>query len=146
MKTRVFLGLGTNLGDRRQNIENAVKLLDERLEMQHFAISGIYETKSWGFDGPDFMNAVVLYELESPDPFRLLGVCKDIEREMGRTGSPQYDKEGRRIYSDRLIDIDILLVGDMKIDTPELKVPHPLMEKRNFVMRPLKELMENINN
>ena len=114
--------------------------------MQHFAISGIYETKSWGFDGPDFMNAVVLYELESPDPFRLLSVCKDIEREMGRTGSPQYDKEGRRIYSDRLIDIDILLVGDMKIDTPELKVPHPLMEKRDFVMRPLKELMENINN
>ena len=146
MKTRVFLGLGTNLGDRRQNIENAVKLLDERLEMQHFAISGIYETKSWGFDGPDFMNAVVLYELESPDPFRLLSVCKNIEKEMGRTGSPQYDKEGRRIYSDRLIDIDILLVGDMKIDTPELKVPHPLMEKRDFVMRPLKELMENINN
>ena len=59
---------------------------------------------------------------------------------MGRRGVPEYDAEGRRIYRDRPIDIDILLCGDERVDTPELQVPHPLMHERDFVMRPLAEI------
>ena len=71
----------------------------------------------------------------------ILETCKDIERRMGRKGEPEYDEYGKRIYSSRPIDIDILLFGDHKIDCPELTVPHKLMYDRDFVMIPLKEIL-----
>ena len=93
------------------------------------------------------MNAAVLYELElkkgynpEAEGLMVLEICKDIERKLGRTGSPQYDDDGKRIYSDRTIDIDILLFGDNKIDCEELTVPHKFMYDRDFVMVPLKEI------
>lgn len=93
------------------------------------------------------MNAAVLYELElkkgynpEAEGLMVLEICKDIERKLGRTGSPQYDDDGKRIYSDRPIDIDILLFGDDNIDCEELTVPHKLMYERDFVMVPLKEI------
>ena len=73
----------------------------------------------------------------------ILEICKGIEERMGRTGVPQYDERGERIYSDRPIDIDILLLGDHKIDCPELTVPHKLMYERDFVMIPLNEIKIN---
>ena len=83
-----------------------------------------------------------MYELDLPKGYNpeaealmILEICKDIERRMGRTGEPQYDEKGERIYSDRPIDIDILLFGDNKIDCPELTVPHKLMYERDFVMK-----------
>ncbi|MCR4823919.1 MAG: 2-amino-4-hydroxy-6-hydroxymethyldihydropteridine diphosphokinase, partial [Bacteroidales bacterium] len=75
-------------------------------------------------------------------PQTLLRICKRIEREMGRRDAPEYDAEGRRIYHDRPIDIDILLYGDERVDTPDLQIPHPLMQQREFVMRPLREIFE----
>ena len=103
------------------------------------ALSSIIETPSWGFDGPDFLNCVVRYRT-ARRPETLLKICKRIERAMGRRGELEYDAEGRRIYRDRPIDIDILLCGDERVDTPELQIPHPLMHEREFVMRPLAEI------
>ena len=151
-KVRLYLGLGSNQGDRELNIEYAVSMLNIGLKTPYRAISSLVETEPWGFDSQQkFMNAVVLYELDLPDGYNaeaeglmILEICKDIERRMGRTGEPQYDEKGERIYSDRPIDIDILLLGDSKIDCPELTVPHKLMYERDFVMIPLNELRQSL--
>ena len=107
------------------------------------------ETEPWGFESEDkFLNAAVLYELRMKKGYNpeaeglmILEICKDIERRLGRTGKPQYNEKGERIYTSRPIDIDILLFGDNKIDCEELTVPHKLMYERDFVMIPLREIM-----
>ncbi len=147
-KVELYLGLGSNLGDRELNIEHAVAMLNVELKTPYKAISSMYETEPWGFESQQkFINAVVLYELDLPPGYNpeaeglmILEICKDIERRMGRNSGPHYDEKGERIYSDRPIDIDILLLGDDKIDCPELTVPHKLMYERDFVMIPLKEI------
>ena len=136
----VYLSLGTNLGDRQANIAEALCRLDAAIGRPYEALSSIVETKAWGFEGPDFLNCVVRYRT-ARRPQTLLQICKRIERAMGRRGAPEYDALGRRIYRDRPIDIDILLYGDERIDTPELQVPHPLMEQREFIMGPLREIL-----
>jgi 2-amino-4-hydroxy-6-hydroxymethyldihydropteridine diphosphokinase len=135
----VYLSLGTNQGDRRAQIDEALRRLDAAIGRPYEALSSIIETPAWGFEGPDFLNCVVRYRT-AKRPHTLLRICKKIERAMGRTGAPEYDAEGRRIYHDRPIDIDILLYGDEHVDTPDLKIPHPLMKQRDFVMRPLAEI------
>ena len=70
----------------------------------------------------------------------ILEKCKDIERKLGRTEAPEYDEDGKRIYHDRTVDIDILLFGDNIIDCEELTIPHKLMYERDFVMKPLSEI------
>ena len=135
----VYLSLGTNQGDRRAQIDEALRRLDAALGRPYEALSSIIETPAWGFEGPDFLNCVVRYRT-AKRPHTLLRICKKIERAMGRTVAPEYDADGRRIYHDRPIDIDILLYGDEHVDTPDLKIPHPLMEQRDFVMRPLAEI------
>ena len=147
-KVELYLSLGSNQGDRRLNIEHAVSMLNIELKKPYKAISSLLETEPWGFDSEDkFLNAAVCYELELPKGYNpeaealmILEICKDIERRLGRTGSPQYDEHGARIYASRPIDIDILLFGDNKIDCPELTVPHKLMYERDFVMIPLREI------
>ena len=147
-KVELYLGLGTNQGNRELNIEHAVSMLNVELKTPYRAISSLIETEPWGFESQQkFLNAVVLYELDLPDGYNpeaeglmILEICKGIEKRMGRTGEPQYDEKGERIYADRPIDIDILLFGDDKIDCPELTVPHRLMYERDFVMIPLKEI------
>ena len=153
-KVGLYLGLGSNQGDRAQNIEHAVSMLNVELKTPYKAISSLLETEPWGFESQEkFMNAVVLYELELPEGYNpeaeglmILEICKDIERRMGRTGEPQYDEKGERIYKDRPIDIDILLFGDNRIDCPELTVPHKLMYERDFVMIPLREIAGQAGN
>ena len=135
----VYFSLGTNLGDRQANIAEALRRLDDAIGRPYEALSSIIESESWGFDGPDFLNCVVLYRT-ARRPQTLLRICKRIERAMGRRGAPEYDADGRRIYHDRPIDIDILLYGDERIDTPELQIPHPRMHERPFVMGPLAEI------
>ena len=135
----VYFSLGTNQGDRRAQIDAALRRLDAAIGRPYEALSSIIETPSWGFEGPDFLNCVVRYRT-ARRPRTLLKICKKIERAMGRTGGPEYDAEGRRIYHDRPIDIDILLYGDERVDEPDLQIPHPLMEQRDFVMRPLREI------
>ena len=115
------------------------------------AVSSFIETEPWGFESDEgFVNAAVLYELDlmkgynsEAEGLMILETCKDIERRLGRTGEPQYDERGERIYTDRTIDIDILLFGDNKIDCKELTVPHKLMYERDFVMKPLNEILNN---
>ena len=153
-KVGLYLGLGSNQGDRALNIEHAVSMLNVELKTPYKAISSLLETEPWGFESQEkFMNAVVLYELELPEGYNpeaeglmILEICKDIERRMGRTGEPEYDEKGERIYKDRPIDIDILLFGDNRIDCPELTVPHKLMYERDFVMIPLREIAGHAGN
>ena len=148
-KVELYLGLGSNQGDRQLNIEHAVAMLNVELKTPYRTISSLIETEPWGFESQQkFMNAVVLYELDLPKGYNpeaeglmILEICKDIERRMGRTGEVLYDKEGERVYTDRPIDIDILLFGDNKIDCQELTIPHKHMYERDFVMIPLNEIL-----
>lgn len=140
MKTQdVYLSLGSNQGDRQARIDEALRRLDKAVGRPYDALSSVIETPAWGFDGPPFLNCVVRYRT-ARRPETLLRICKRIERAMGRRGAPEYGADGRRIYRDRPIDIDILLYGDLSVDTPDLKIPHPLMREREFVMRPLAEI------
>ncbi len=151
-KVKLYLSLGSNMGDRRQNIENAISLLNVELKTPYTAVSSFIETEPWGFESDQkFINAVVMYELDLKDGYNpeaeglmILEKCKDIERRMGRTGGPQYDEKGERVYSSRPIDIDILLLGEDKIDCEELTVPHKLMYERDFVMIPLNEIKNKL--
>ena len=127
----VFLSLGTNKGNRERNIRRALCLLNIALGKRYKAVSDIINTKAAGFEGPDFLNCVVAYDLRLA-PGALLRRCKRIERLMGRRDTPEYASDGSRIYHDRIIDIDILLYGDMKVDEPGLVIPHPQLEARPF--------------
>ncbi|MBE6241093.1 MAG: 2-amino-4-hydroxy-6-hydroxymethyldihydropteridine diphosphokinase [Bacteroidales bacterium] len=130
-------------------MEDAISLLNVELGTPYTAVSSLLETEPWGFESEDkFLNAAVRYQLRlrkgynpEAEGLMILEICKDIEKRLGRTGKPQYDEKGERIYSDRPIDIDILLFGDNKIDCEELTVPHKLMYERDFVMIPLREIM-----
>ena len=124
-------------------------MLNIELGTPYKRISSLLETEPWGFESEDkFLNAAVLYELRMKKGYNpeaeglmILEICKDIERRLGRTGKPQYNEKGERVYTSRPIDIDILLFGDNKIDCEELTVPHKLMYERDFVMIPLREIM-----
>lgn len=131
-----YLSLGTNLGDKRKNIAEAINYIGE-LVGDVVRQSALYETEPWGFRSDNrFVNAAVCVDTRL-SPHRLLEVTQRIEREMGRT----LKSDGGE-YHDRIIDIDILLYGDQHIDEPDLKIPHPLMHERDFVMTPLNEIME----
>ena len=142
----LYLSLGSNMGDRRANLEAALALLDEAFGTGYKRLSGIIETPSWGFDAPAFLNCAVLYALprkrESAEAqaLEILDTVKGVERALGRGENLEYDAAGERVYHSRPIDIDILFFGTHVIDHPRLKVPHPLMAKRDFVMVPLREI------
>ena len=139
--TPLYLSLGTNLGDKPANLHRAVTLLEERLGSPAAAVSSFLETAPWGYESPNsFLNACVRFDLElpatRPEARRILALCKEIETEMGRV--QRAPGEG---YKDRIIDIDILLFGDLKMQTPSLTIPHPLMDSRDFVQKPLSEIL-----
>lgn len=129
----VYLGLGTNIGNRRGNLVKAAALLAERVG-DILALSGFMETEPWGFESENlFLNAAI--KMETPlTPDELLSATQAIEREMGR------EKKSDGTYHDRVIDIDILLYDNRVIEHPGLIVPHPLMQERLFVMAPLAEI------
>ena len=139
---KVYLGLGSNLGDCRKNLERAIRLIGDRVGLVTRQSSFI-ETEPWGFESPHkFMNAVILCET-TRSPREVLMLTQQIERDMGRRKmvNGQWSMvNGQRIYADRPIDIDILLYDDVTIDEPDLKIPHPLMHQRDFVMIPLEEV------
>ncbi len=141
----VFLGLGSNLGDRDLNLLRAMNLLDQAFGMHPERISRIVETPAWGFEGPDFLNLCVLYRpvrKGTPEGHatEILRQVKEIEKALGRTQEPLFDANGQRIYHNRIIDIDILLYGTERVQTEELTVPHPLIGQRDFVKKPLLEI------
>lgn len=132
---QLYLSLGSNLGDRQQLLQRAIALLGERVGTVE-RTSRFIETAPWGFESDNqFLNACVLVATKLT-PREVLSVTKQIERELGRK---RKSVDGR--YSDRPIDIDILLFDDLHLDTPELVVPHPHMTERDFVMIPLREIM-----
>jgi len=123
-----YLGLGSNVGDRRGNLMAAAEAVGAR------RMSSIYETAPQGevLDQPDFLNAVVEIETEL-GPEELLKRCKEIESEMGR-------RAGGARHGPRPIDIDILLLGDTEYESERLRIPHRDLEARRFVLEPLREL------
>lgn len=133
----VYLGLGTNLGDKQANILKAIDYIGKLIgavERQ----SAFYDTEPWGFESAHtFVNAAVCVATEL-SPRQLLQATQQIERDMGRT---QKSTDGH--YHDRIIDIDILLYDNLTVDKPDLKIPHPLMHERDFVMVPLREIMKD---
>ena len=138
---QVYLGLGSNLGDCRKNLERAIRLIDDRVG-EVIRQSSFIETEPWGFESEHrFVNAVVLCET-TKTPREVLLLTQQIERDMGRrkVNGAGLMVNGQRIYADRPIDIDILLYDDVTIDEPDLKIPHPLMHQRDFVMIPLEEV------
>ena len=125
----VYLGLGSNLGDRQANLDRALEFLSQRVRMGK--ISSIYDTEPLGDSNqPRFLN-LVCQAFTRLEPPALLALAKGIERKLGRVG-----KSG----TPRTIDIDILLYDDQVIDTPELVIPHPKMAERAFVLIPLDEI------
>lgn len=132
---KLYLSLGTNLGNRKANIREAIEKIQEQIG-DIVRQSALYETAPWGFSSPnDFINACVCVATIL-SPRQVLLATQRIEREMGRT---MKSKDGE--YHDRIIDIDILLYDDVQVNEPDLKIPHPLMHEREFVMVPLKEIL-----
>jgi len=136
----VYLGLGSNLGDRKELLRRAIALIGERVG-EVIRQSSFIETEPWGFESENkFLNAVILCET-TLSPRQLLRTTQQIERDMGRKKRVN-DKSLNRKYTDRPIDIDILLYDDLTVDEPDLKIPHPLMQERDFVMVPLREIRD----
>lgn len=130
----VFFSIGTNSGNRQKNIERAIALLEKQAG-RCIKISVFYANAAWGFISKnEFINIAVKFET-ALQPLELLQKTQQIERKLGRT-----DKSKNGIYSDRIIDIDILFYDDQIIDLPQLTIPHPLMHKRDFVLTPLVEI------
>ena len=126
----VYLGLGSNMGERQNNLEKAMEYLSQRMRIEKR--SSIYDTAPIGdIDQPRFLNMACQVATSIP-PETLLFLIKGIETKVGRTAAPR--------NSPRIIDIDILLYDDRIIDTPDLKIPHPRMTERAFVLMPLAEI------
>jgi 2-amino-4-hydroxy-6-hydroxymethyldihydropteridine diphosphokinase len=137
MKHKVYLGLGTNLGDKVQNLKDAISRISDAVG-RILRQSSFIETEPWGFESSNrFLNAVILCETEKT-PREVLLLTQQIERDMGRT------QKSVANYADRPIDIDILLYDNLTVDEPDLKIPHPLMCQRDFVMIPLEEVREKM--
>jgi len=139
----VYLGLGSNLGDREENIKRAIALIHERVG-EVVRQSSLIETDPWGFESDHpFLNGVILCETVCT-PRQVLKATQKIERELGRkkktTLLSHLSSLTSHLYSDRPIDIDILLYDDLTVNEPDLKIPHPLMHERDFVMIPLNEI------
>ena len=134
---KITLGFGSNLGDRKIIILQAYELLEEKLGKK-LQESTMIETKAWGFESENlFLNSVAIFETKKT-PRESLTICNEIEALLGRRRNPN-----ATTYENRPIDIDILFYENEIIDEIDLKIPHPLIPQRDFVLIPLKELMPN---
>jgi len=140
----VYLGLGSNLGNRETILRQAISLLGEQVG-EVVRESSMIESEPWGFTSDHrFLNAVILCTT-TLSPRQVLTATQKIERDLGkdyRHATKRERKSGTVVlhYHDRPIDIDILLYDDLSVDEPDLKIPHPRMQERDFVMRPLNEI------
>lgn len=131
---KVYLALGSNLGDRRKNLSDALVQLGARVTIHQ--TSPIYETEPWGIPNqPRFLNMAAMGETEL-GPQELLEFIKQIERQMGRT-------EGVR-YGPRVIDVDILFYDNLVSHSEELEIPHPRLAERRFVLVPLADIAPDL--
>ena len=139
--SKVYLGLGSNLGNKEENIHKAITLIGERVGLV-VRQSSLISSEPWGFQSPNsFLNAVVCCETELT-PRQVLQTTQQIERELGKRKIHATKRKGIINYQDRPIDIDILLYDDLIVDESDLKIPHPLMQQRDFVMIPLNEIRD----
>lgn len=135
---KVYLGLGSNLGDKKSNIDYAIRKIDD-LAGRVLNVSDYYTSKPQGFESANnFVNVAIGIETKY-NPHELLQILQDIEKKMGRK-----TKTHKAQYVDRIIDIDILLYENITINTADLTIPHPLMKERDFVMIPLQQIMFDI--
>ena len=134
--TTGYLGFGTNLGDRKKNLERAIISLDSRPDLTILRTSGIYETEPWGMtDQPNFLNMVA--EIATSISLgELLERVKKLEQDMGREDGPR--------FGPRLIDVDILMLEDQVVNQPDLQIPHASLHLRAFVLVPLTELAPDL--
>ncbi len=132
-----YIGLGTNIGDKEANIHQAKERLTEAGSI--IQCSNNFYSEPWGFSSPNtFLNVVLA--LETPkNPFELLAFTQQVERDMGRQ-----NKSHNGVYSDRIIDIDLLMYDGEDIHTETLQIPHPLIEQRDFVKIPLQEVLDTL--
>ncbi|MCF0166186.1 MAG: 2-amino-4-hydroxy-6-hydroxymethyldihydropteridine diphosphokinase [Bacteroidales bacterium] len=141
----VRLLLGSNLGNRERALSAAISLLVTELApylCSDIRESSVMHTKAVGFESEnEFLNQAIAFELRGVSPEQLLSVCKYVEQKLGRpVHNAEYDAAGRRIYRDRVIDIDILTFGDLTLDIPELTIPHKGLADRDFERVLLEEL------
>lgn len=135
---KIYLALGSNLGDKSENMREALRLLACHVG-KVTRVSSFWETEPWGFSSENtFLNAVAELNTEL-SPRALLLKTQEVERAIGRRS-----KSSGGQYADRLIDIDILLYGNMIINESDLKIPHPLLLQRRFVMDPLVEIAPEV--
>ena len=127
----VYISIGSNIGDREENCRKAIKLLKENgiaLKRE----SSLYETEPWGVKNqPKFINMAIEVETDK-EPEELLRVLKEIEKEIGRKESVK--------WGPRVIDLDIIFYNDLILKTENLEIPHPLLQERDFVLKPLSEI------
>lgn len=150
---QVYLGLGSNLGDKEENIRKAINLINEQIGTV-VRQSALFYSEPWGFESENqFVNAAICVST-TLTPHEVLEANKHIEHLLGKTEAHATERPSNLhqqtstinhqtsdiTYHDRPIDIDILLYDDLHIDEPELKIPHPLMQMRDFVMIPLREI------
>lgn len=134
----VYLGLGTNLGDKEVQLRTAVNEIEKRIG-RIMILSAFYTTIPWGFTSEHtFLNAACAVETFL-DPYELLSVTQDIEKNLGRK-----HKSVDHHYADRLIDIDILFFDQIIIHEADLQIPHSLLTKRDFVLKPLVEIAPDL--
>ena len=130
-----YLGIGSNLGDRRKNCMDALEVLEQK-GIIIIKKSSLYETEPWGVEGqPMFLNMAAEIRTDL-NPGELLSLLKEVEKEVGRGETYK--------WGPRVIDLDILLFDNISIDEYNLKIPHPLMHEREFVLKPLAEIAPDV--
>ena len=134
---KLYISLGSNLGNKKEKLRRAIELINERIGSV-LLTSSFIETEPWGFQSENtFLNAACLVKTKLT-PRQCLRETQKIERFLGRTRKSKYG-----VYHDRPIDLDLLLYDDLQINEGDLILPHPHMKERDFVMIPLREIMEN---
>lgn len=134
----VYLALGSNLGDRQANIDKALLLIGERIG-EIAAVSSLLTTRPEGFVSDNLFANAACHVLTHLSPIEVLNTTQQIERQMGRM-----QKSVAQAYTDRIIDIDILLYDDTVVDSPRLTIPHPRMHERDFMLLPLSEIAPDV--
>jgi 2-amino-4-hydroxy-6-hydroxymethyldihydropteridine diphosphokinase len=130
---KTFLSLGTNLGNKEANLSATIAEIEENIGNISLS-SGIYETEAWGFEcESNFLNQVIMVETNLK-PSQLINFCLNIEKKMGR------ERKSSGNYESRIIDIDILFYGDSIVNEDKLFIPHPLLQNRKFILKPLHEI------
>lgn len=133
---KAYLGLGSNLGDRRLTLEGAIEALAETSQIEILSVAPLYETEAWGYeDQPAFLNTVIGIETEL-SPYDLLAACQAVET--------AFDRRREIRWGPRTLDVDILLYDDLQMEEADLTIPHPRMHERAFVLAPLANLAPKV--